>query len=244
MSKLPNAPLVEVIFEIRWNSTDKVSLDKFQLLLGSMFSELKREFPNVINLRPDPAIPFNAFVGMPTHRFSSINGYPMYQLGPGIMSVNMTNSAYVWEDFICTIKDVVTVFERLSELQGREITIALKYLDFFKCNFSEINLTEYIKTNFHLNVEAPYFDESPVKTFSFATTRSCSAGTFTMTMNTGYNNINGTQIEGIITESNISEKISFELLNSYISEKLPQAHDFLGNFFKQMTQGQLYKSFE
>lgn len=244
MSKLPNAPLVEVIFEIRWNSTDKVSLDKFQLLLGSMFSELKNEFPNVINLRPDPAIPFNAFVGMPTHRFSSANGYPMYQLGPGIMSVNMTNSSYVWEDFIGTTKKVVDVFEKLSELQGQEITIALKYLDFFKCNFSEIDLTEHIKTNFHLNVEAPYFDKTPAKTFSFAATRSCAVGTFTMTMNTGYNNIKGTQIEGIITESNVSEKIPFEALNSYIGEKLPQAHDFLGNFFKQMTEGQLYKSFE
>lgn len=244
MSKLPNAPLVEVIFEIRWDSADKVSLDKFQLLLGSMYSELKNDFPTVIHLRPDPAIPFNAFVGMPTHRFSSVNGYPMYQLGPGIMSVNMTNEDYVWENFIETIKKIVSVFEKLSELQGQDITIALKYLDFFKCNFSEINLTEYIKNNFHLNVEAPYLDDAPAKTFSFATTRRIETGAFTMTMNTGYNNINGTQIEGIITESNISEKVPFESLNSYIISELPKAHEFLGKFFKQMTEGSLYNSFE
>jgi len=244
MSKLPNAPLVEVIFEIRWNANDKASLDKYQLLLGSMFTELKPDFPNVITLQPDAAIPVNAFIGIPTRRFTSETGYPMYQLGPGVLSVNMNNSDYVWESFIKTIKKVTEVFESLSELQGERITIALKYLDFFKCNFSEIDLVDYIKTNFHLLIAAPYLEDSIAKTLTFSTTRDVENGRFTMTMNTGYNNVNGTQIEGIITESNISNDIPFEELNSYINNKLPLAHEYLGKFFKKMTEGELYSSFE
>lgn len=244
MSKLPNAPLVEVIFEIRWNANDKTSLDKFQILLGSMFAELKSDFPKVITLQPDAAIPVNAFIGVPTHRFTSETGYPMYQLGPGVLSVNMTNPDYVWESFIEAIKKVTKVFESLSELQGKKITIALKYMDFFKCNFSEIDLADYIKTNFHLTVDAPYLNDSKAKEFSFATMRDVEQGHFTMTMNTGYNNVSGNQIEGIITESNIASDIPFEELTSYIDDKLPMAHEYLGKFFKKMTEGDLYASFE
>lgn len=244
MSKLPHAPLVEVIFEIRWNSADRASLDKFQLLIGEMYSALQSEFPKVINLRPDPAIPFNAFIGAPTHRFTRPEGYPMYQLGPGVLSVNMVNDGYVWESFIKTIRDVVTVFERLSGLSGQSITLSLKYLDFFKFKFSDVNLTEYIRTNFHLSVEAPYLNGDQAKTFSFATTQDVGIGTFALTMNTGYNNVNGTQIEGIITESNVSMEIPFEELNNYIANALPQAHELLGNFFKELTKGCLYDSFK
>lgn len=243
MSKLPNAPLVEVILELRWNSTDKANLDKFQLILGSMFSELKADFPTVTNLAPNANIPINALIGMPTHRFSNNNGYPMYQLGPGILSVNTINSCYVWESFIETINKVVSVFERLSELNSQKITLALKYLDFFKCNFSEIDLTKYIRDKFHFSLTAPFLEDSKAKTFSFATARDVEAGVFTMTMNTGYNNVDGTQIEGIITESNISKEIPFENLNSYIATDLPKAHEYLGDFFKKLTEGELYKSF-
>lgn len=241
---MPNAPLAEVIFEIRWNSDDKTSLDQFQLLLGSMFAELKSDFPQAITLRPEAIIPINAFLGIPTHRFTSNKGYPMYQLGPGVLSVNMVGTDYVWEAFLETIKKVAKVFNSLSELQGKKVTITLKYLDFFKCNFSEINLADYIKTNFHLTVDAPYLNDSKAKTFSFATMRDIEQGHFTMTMNTGYNNVKGKQIEGIITESNIASEIPFEELTSYIDDKLPMAHEYLGKFFKKMTEGELYESFE
>lgn len=244
MSKLPHAPLVEVIFEIRWNSTDRANLEKFQLLIGSMFTALQADFPNAVNLRPDPAIPFNAFIGVPTHRFTNANGYPMYQLGPGVLSVNMIDPGYDWDSFMATTKSIVSIFEQLSELSGQKVTLALKYLDFFKVNFSEIDLLAYIKKNFHLSVEAPYLSDSRAKTFSFATTYAVDMGTFAVTMNTGYNNVGGRQIEGIITESNISKEIPFEALNDYIASTLPSAHELLGQFFKELTKGELYDSFK
>lgn len=244
MSKLPNAPLIEVIFEIRWESRDKESLDKFQILIGSMYSELKKDFPTVLNLRPDSSIPFEAFVGSPTHRFSDKEAYPKYQLGPGVLSVNMTNDDYVWESFIKTIKKVVAVFENLSELQGKQISIALKYLDFFKCEFSEIDLKEYIKKNFHLSFEAPYLNDVNAKTFGFATSHNIENGVFTFTMNTGYNNVSNNQIEGIITESKVSNSIPFDDLHSFLVETLPTFHGFLGKFFKDFTEGACYDSFK
>ena len=228
MSKLPHAPLVEVIFEIRWNSADKASLDKFQLFLGSMFSELKEDFPNVINLQPN----------------SSVNNYPMYQLGPGILSVNMINDGYVWESFIETVNKVVSVFEKLSDLQGKKTTLALKYLDFFKVNFTKVDLKDFIKRSFHLSVDAPYLNARPSSTFSFATTYDVEVGRFSISMNTGYNNVNGSQIEGIICESNVSKEICFEDLNLYIADQLPMAHKILGDFFKDLTAGDFYESFK
>jgi len=41
MSKLPNAPLIEVIFEPRWKVTDKEKLSKCQYLHGDLLSSIK-----------------------------------------------------------------------------------------------------------------------------------------------------------------------------------------------------------
>jgi len=46
MSKLPNAPLIEVIFELSWIANTSKEHEKFQFLLGNMYN--KRYIPQEI----------------------------------------------------------------------------------------------------------------------------------------------------------------------------------------------------
>ena len=41
MSKLPKAPLVEVVFELKWDIKIKSDLDDFQYLYGDLYANLK-----------------------------------------------------------------------------------------------------------------------------------------------------------------------------------------------------------
>lgn len=45
MSKLPKAPLLEVIFEIRWTVTQK-EVEEVKYLHGDLFPVLKNEYPH------------------------------------------------------------------------------------------------------------------------------------------------------------------------------------------------------
>ena len=50
MSKLPKAPLIEVIFELSWIANTLTEHEKFQFLLGNIYAKLRQEYPLRINL--------------------------------------------------------------------------------------------------------------------------------------------------------------------------------------------------
>ena len=110
MSKLPKAPLVEVIFEIRWNSTNKQEMDKFQLLIGAIYAALKDLYCKPDNLLPDSNIPIQVLLGKPIYRAKKKSGEPiLYQLGPGLLSINYVGSDYDWAIFYQEICRIVLI---------------------------------------------------------------------------------------------------------------------------------------
>jgi uncharacterized protein (TIGR04255 family) len=52
MSKLPNAPLIEVVIELRWQITQKNELTEIQYLYGDLYNELKDKFPHRESIIP------------------------------------------------------------------------------------------------------------------------------------------------------------------------------------------------
>ncbi|MBV6460184.1 MAG: hypothetical protein HJHJAOHD_00286 [Flavobacteriales bacterium] len=99
MSKLPNAPLVEVIFELRWKVTDKEELTKCQYLHGDLYASIK----DIYNFREAlvaPEVPMELYLNIPAHRFRvAQNNYPLVQVGPGLLTLNTIDSKYNWEEF-------------------------------------------------------------------------------------------------------------------------------------------------
>jgi len=73
MSKLPNAPLLEVIFELRWKITNKNDLAKYQYLHGDLYSILKNSYHFRESLAP-VEIPVEVLINKPIHRFRKEKG--------------------------------------------------------------------------------------------------------------------------------------------------------------------------
>src|SRR3972149_3965752 len=101
--RLPNKPLAEAIFELRWALDEKrvqgLAVDPvFRLLVGRYYDRVKADYPNVVDL-PTAQIPEELTSYAVRHQFrASKDGWPVTQLGPGIVTVNET-TGYSWATF-------------------------------------------------------------------------------------------------------------------------------------------------
>lgn len=155
MSKLPKAPLVEVVFELKWDIKMKSDLDDFQYLYGDLYANLKDEFPNRERLTP-LEIPFDALINIPVFRFTkNENKYPLIQIGPGVISINTLNEFYVWEDFRENIHKLLDILKDIyPKFQTLKIIPALIYIDFLKFNDSNTTGYNFINQNFNISINS------------------------------------------------------------------------------------------
>src|SRR3990170_863114 len=92
IEKLPNAPLQEVIFEIRWdlniNSAINREFDEgYAIALGQLVTLLKNDFPHVVCKIPG-GFPTDLLNYSTVYQFwKGENIWPVLQLGPGIFTV-------------------------------------------------------------------------------------------------------------------------------------------------------------
>jgi uncharacterized protein (TIGR04255 family) len=243
MSKLPKAPLIEVIFELSWIANTPQEHEKFQFLLGDIYAKLKHEYPRRTNLVQIPGveIPLAVFNNKPLYRFlKADNSYPIYQIGPGLLSVNTIDNVYVWENFE---KEILTVFAQFKESydfnSASPFNVALKYIDFYPFDFKN-NAYDFLKDNLHLQItHSMQSNESNPNLLSFATGHSNKLGQFNFVINKGTLNSKG---DGFVVETNLSTKMTLDS-GIDISVWLNEAHEFLSNFFKEMTKGNMYNSF-
>ena len=78
---------------------NKSDLSKVQYLYGDLYSELKQKYPHRESIVPTE-IPLDILINQPVHRFRSApNDYPLFQVGPGIITLNTTDSKYYWNTF-------------------------------------------------------------------------------------------------------------------------------------------------
>lgn len=175
MEKLSKQPLVEVIFELHWKSNKAYPDPDYRLIIGAFYEHIKNEFPVFEPLPtaniPEEAIPPNNKIIQ--YRFWSENkAWPVVQLGPGIVTVNMNNDYEVWDTFKSVIEKVVEKFfnshpDKESLVLER---LSLKYLDFFQLDFLKDNILNYLKSKLHINLSVDlgadprkaYLSPSPV----------------------------------------------------------------------------------
>lgn len=242
MSKLPNAPLLEVIFELTWPVNSREDQEKFQFLLGDIYSKLKSEYPNRQNLvQPSNIeIPLDVFINKPIYRFTKSEPYPLYQIGPGLLSVNTIDSAYFWNEFE---KEIIRITKVLSDSydfdENSILNLGLKYIDFFQFDFNN-NALEYLNEYLHLDIKHNLKpnDSNPLF-FTFAVGYPCKVGLFNTIINRGGVN----NKDGFVIETNVTKQITSSDLPS-LSNWLEESHDFLSDKFKTMTEGPMYDSFK
>lgn len=169
---LANKPLIEAIFEFRWRHRD-VGPDQvlrpqsprpaaeaalvdpnYDLIVGALNVELKKSFA-VYERLPTAALPAQFATHIAQHRWwqKSPKGWPAVQLGPGLITVNMTDQ-YTWESFRAEIVRVVAaLFEVHPDPQAvlAELLV-LRYVNAMEFDFADRDLGEFLAKELRVGV--------------------------------------------------------------------------------------------
>ena len=242
MSKLPNAPLNEVVLELRWKITNKSDLTKIQYLYGDIYNVLKNKYPCRESIAP-PEIPMEILINQPVHRFRvAQNDYPLFQVGPGIITLNTIDDKYYWEIFSDDIEELLRSFLLVYPFQTNEkLTPSILFIDFFPLNFKEDNVHDFVNENFNF-----VFKQNFIKTsnnpmdVNIGFFYEISLGDLSVTFLKGKDN---KQSEGIVVQTRING-ISLNPEITEIKAWIDESHNVCSELFKKLTEGKLYESFK
>lgn len=243
MSKLPNAPLVEVIFELKWDISNKTDIVDFQYLHGDLYSNLKEKYPHRENLVP-PEVPFDVFRGIPVFRYRENNNtYPLIQIGPGLITVNTIDSKYFWGEFRDEINNVVIILNEIyPKCKDLSFTPILTYIDFFEYDKTKLSSLEFINANFQLNLTENFLNEDEIILNDLNFTLNYKLKDDILSLNIRDGKINNNK-EGIVLQTKVvgkKEKYTKKELVSW----LDNAHELSSKTFKSLTKGDLYETFK
>jgi len=118
--KLKNKPLVEAIFELKWDLQEMPGEYYFdpdyKMSIGRLYENLKDKYPTQEKLNT-ATMPDEIAGHVVQYRFRSAeNDWPLVQIGPGIVTLNETEK-YTWDEF----KDNITrLIETLIEVRKKQ----------------------------------------------------------------------------------------------------------------------------
>ena len=239
MSKLPKAPLLEVIFEIKWDITNNNDIVKFQYLHGDLYSILKNDYPKRENLVP-AEIPVDIMKNNVMYRFRKETGYPLIQIGPGILTLNTIDSLYYWNDYRNEIIKVTnSLSEVFPEINQTNLFLTLTYLDFFEINIETENIIEFVNNNLNLNINQTFIKNESTKEINLTFSYKIGDDTLILVLRNAYvNNKNGI----ILQTKLIGSKKKYT--NTEQLEWLNNAHETCSDIFKKITTEKFYNSFK
>lgn len=240
MSKLPNAPLIEVVIELRWQITQKNELTGIQYLYGDLYNELKDKFPHRESIIPVD-IPIEMTLNQPAHRFrAKVGGYPLIQIGAGILTLNTIDDIYEWNSFFKDATETIEKFLKVYTLPDKQVVPGIMYIDFFPFNFEENDVVDYINRNFKVTLSQSFFEaDKPPIDFNMGFAYNIELGQLRVNLQKGIVN----KSEGILLQTRINGKpllAKEEKLGKWLND----AHELTSDLFKQLTAGNLYETFK
>lgn len=257
LENLKNKPLVEAIFEIRWQieQQNQPTVDSnTQFILGRLFDRISSEYP-IYEQLPSSVVPDNMAEGLVKHRIRSNKGWPLVQLGTGILTVNDTEN-YGWLDFKKRIIDVVNqlyiVHPNQDKFSPRQLI--LKYVDAVDLQSGE-DVYKFLedKMKFNLSLNPLLFnktlvDENPIQfdlQFAFKSTKPKGSVNFRLFKGQKVNNQGNEITEALIWETTI-QSFESELpeIPLHLDKWLENAHSVAHDWFFTLIEGDLQRSFE
>lgn len=156
---LRNPPIIEALFEMRWKiwgegeSPMKPMDKKFKFFPARFYEKMKKLFPYV-EVLPHTNIPDQMDIYLPRYRFrEKLGSYPLIQIGPGILTVNVDKNFTQGLFFNTCIDALNGFFEVLPDIELAEII--LHYIDGFDFDYEKKNafnfLDEKLCTHFAFN---------------------------------------------------------------------------------------------
>jgi uncharacterized protein (TIGR04255 family) len=251
---LKNKPLIEAIFEIRWELRDiaeGLKIDPhYKILVGSLYSQLKDEYPYHEAL-PAASIPDDIAGHVIQHRFrKGKNQWPLIQIGPGILTVNDTED-YIWENFEKRVIHAVNnFFEIYPDPETLKInSLLLRYIDAVEFDFSSNDIFQFLADKMKTTIQ-PYnelFKETGVDSiplffdwrFSFPCTNP--KGVIHLRFIRGKKE----DIDGLIWETMVQSANEQVIpMPEKISDWLNDAHALTDDWFFKLISGELERRFE
>ncbi len=242
MSKLPKAPLVEVVFELRWEIAEKADLMQVEYLYGDIYAELKDKYPYRERILPIE-IPVDLTVNKPVFRYrANKNSYPLIQLGPGLITLNTVDKLYYWESFFNDAEELIHAFLKVFNVrEKRSIQPSLLYLDFFPFSFKTHDALQFVNQNLNITIKQSFLDQvDQPKDINIGIAYEIDMGDLRVSLQKGSNKM---KKEGILMQSRINGK-AIEPTLQQIKGWLNESHDICSTLFKNLTKGQLYESFK
>lgn len=254
MSKLlKNKPLVEAIFEMRWELQGKPpgpQIDPhYKLLLGRLYDRMLDEYPEHEQLQT-ASVPDEIVGHIVQHRFrTKPGGWPLIQIGPGILTVNSTNE-YTWDDFRSRVLvSVSKFFDAHPKESDLKITnLLLRYIDAVNFDFKNNNVFNFLNDKLKLSVSLPNNlfigtgIENKPNSFTWQSSFDCQIpkGLVNIRFATAQKN----NIPAVVWET-IVESIGEDLpeMPKSFDAWLDSAHDITDDWFFKMIEGELQRSF-
>lgn len=249
--KLKNKPLVEAIFELRWElgKNDKgLPFDNnYDFLIGLFNNNIKNEFGTQNKLE----LPFEGIPYVPHYQFRKKPGeWPVIQLGLGLLTVNDTSN-YEWEDnFNALCKNAVDKFYAsypdLSVLQLSDLT--LRYINAIKFDYQN-SILDFMKSKLKIDIALPNnlfenggINKTPLLVNTvFSLPINKPKGAVIYNFNRGKkDNIDSLLWEIVVT----SRKSDIIKMPDNINAWLNEAHEIAEKSFFTMIEGDLEKDFE
>ena len=157
--KLSKPPLAEAIFELRWKlktiAPGFLGDPQYQIFVGRFQAAVEEKFPFWERL-PASALPENALVHVPHHRFRvGKESWPLVQIGPGLLSINQTEK-YTWTEFKATVLDVVNALVHSYPDSTNLLHLESAQLRYINADLlKSASPTEFLRDKMNVKVELP-----------------------------------------------------------------------------------------
>lgn len=252
---LLHPPLVEAIFEVRWelkadSETRRLRDPAYPMMYGRLYERMKKEFPVIedlpsVNVHPE-ASPF-----VVRHRMrKEKNGYPLLQIGPGIAAVNAAKG-YGWKTLSSWALKLVGAIEELfptGSIPLNFIKGELSYLNGFPFDVQKENPLSFFREKLHTNIEIapeifslPAVNASPhAVNFQTAYPLSRPTGNLVLSASLGHVNEKPAYLVQTVIES-LGEMVPSSY--SGFEPWLEEAHEVAEHCFASLCKGALLEKF-
>jgi len=242
-SKLKNAPLKEVIFELFWDcSVDSMGIqtdEGFDLAQGVFSTFLKPEFPVRKKLVPDN-IPLKVF-GVPIHQYwKGHMKWPVIQHGQGMIAINEVESGYEWNKTFKPI--IISTLSHLVKSYDRELIFnkcRLQYIDVWEMQGQKPE--EFIATNLQTQISTNYSSPGNLTGIHIQLNYSLEYNSqLSLNIVNGINNQNQNQSVVLTTLVETNNKANQEGVIKW----LDFAHQNTSEMFKKLLKPEFYASLD
>ncbi len=166
-SQLPNAPLVEVVFELRWRLKEDTGSPRafwsdpgYALLAENFGVEAKKRGFKVSKKKGMQGMLLSHNIALRYYKEEN-QPFPIWQIGPGIFAAN-ESAAYEWNAFkkliLDGVKHLLSSYPKMKSFPLQPNHLELRYTDSIDSTFAgHQDLIGFLNEHTSLSMELPTF---------------------------------------------------------------------------------------